>query len=42
MRLEAQLGYSGLLLSDIVMPGMRGPELYEVVRTTWPDLPRCS
>jgi PAS domain S-box-containing protein len=28
-----------LLLSDIVMPGMRGPELYEVLRTARPDLP---
>ena len=27
-----------LLLSDIVMPGMRGPELYEVLRTARPDL----
>ncbi len=28
-----------LLLSDIVMPGMRGPELYEVLQTARPDLP---
>ena len=27
-----------LLLSDVVMPGMRGPELYEVLRTARPDL----
>jgi hypothetical protein len=27
-----------LLLTDIVMPGMRGPELYEVLRTARPDL----
>jgi PAS domain S-box-containing protein len=27
-----------LLLSDIVMPGMRGPELFEVLRTARPDL----
>ncbi|MFN8631311.1 MAG: PAS domain S-box protein [Chloroflexota bacterium] len=28
-----------VLLSDIVMPGMRGPELYEVLRAARPDLP---
>jgi PAS domain S-box-containing protein len=28
-----------VLLSDIVMPGMRGPELYEVLRAARPGLP---
>jgi CheY-like chemotaxis protein len=27
-----------LLLTDVVMPGMRGPELYEILRSTRPDL----
>jgi PAS domain S-box-containing protein len=28
-----------LLVSDVVMPGMRGPEMYEVLRKLRPDLP---
>jgi PAS domain S-box-containing protein len=28
-----------LLVSDVVMPGMRGPEMYEVLRKRRPDLP---
>jgi hypothetical protein len=28
-----------VMLSDVVMPGMRGPELFEVLRTARPDLP---
>ncbi len=28
-----------VLLTDVVMPGMRGPELYEVLRSARPDLP---
>ena len=28
-----------LLVSDVVMPGMRGPEMYEVLRRLRPDLP---
>ena len=28
-----------LLLTDVVMPGMRGPELYEALRSQRPDLP---
>ncbi len=34
-----RLGDVDLLLSDVVMPGMRGPELYEILRTARHDLP---
>jgi CheY-like chemotaxis protein len=34
-----RLGEIDLLLTDVVMPGMRGPELYEILRSTRPDLP---
>jgi two-component system cell cycle sensor histidine kinase/response regulator CckA len=28
-----------LLVSDVVMPGIRGPEMYEILRRSAPDLP---
>jgi CheY-like chemotaxis protein len=28
-----------LVVSDVIMPGMRGPEMYELLRERRPDLP---
>jgi CheY-like chemotaxis protein len=36
--LEREGGEVDLLITDVVMPGMNGPELVEQVRQRWPDL----